>query len=166
MAYGYIPNILPVSIANNSSSALLGYIKSAMAVGEVIGLILIAKAARYVSLTFKVSMISNLLIMLLLGITHSMYLTIGLFFLYGFADSLTQPLFSYTIAGLDDKDRGKIIGGIDMIIMFSPSLGMYIVTKIMNINQIYGFSILTIIFFIGLLMIMLNKSLNSIKIEY
>jgi len=166
MAYGYIPNILPVSIANNSSSALLGYIKSAMAVGEVIGLILIAKAARYVSLTFKVSMISNLLIMLLLGITHSIYLTIGLFFLYGFADSLTQPLFSYTIAGLDDKDRGKIIGGIDMIIMFSPSLGMYIVTKIMNINQIYGFGILTIIFFIGLLMIMLNKSLNSIKIEY
>jgi len=36
----------------------------------------------------------------------------------------------------------------------------------MNINQIYGFGILTIIFFIGLLMIMLNKSLNSIKIEY
>ena len=58
--------------------------------------------------------------------------------MYGFSDSLTQPLFGYTISNLDNANRGKLLGGIDAIILFSPGIGIYVISAISNYNKFLG----------------------------
>ena len=53
LAYGYIPQILPVFKANITESAtLLGVLKSSMTIGEIVGVALVSKMSKYVSATF------------------------------------------------------------------------------------------------------------------
>lgn len=166
LAYGYIPQILPVFKANMVNSAtLLGLLKSAMTIGEIIGLAVVSRVSKYVSATFKISMILNIFIIVIIYITRNPYLLITLFTLYGFSDSLTQPLFGYTVANLDSDNRGKLLGGIDAIIMFSPSIGIYIISAIANYSQIAGGILLSAIFLAGFLIIILNDELRNIKLE-
>lgn len=165
MAYGYIPNIMPIYISNNlNSPTLLGFIKSAMTIGEIIGLAVVTKLSSYVSKTFKVSMIGNAILMFGMLYINNLYLIILIFAMYGFFDSLTQPLFSYTVTLIEEKNRGKILGGIDAIILFSPSIGMYLITQSINLNVIAGTFILVLIFVAAYLIISLNKSLHAIKL--
>ena len=166
LAYGYIPQILPVFKANMVNSAtLLGLLKSAMTNGEIIGLAVVSRVSKYVSATFKISMILNIFIIVIIYITRNPYLLITLFILYGFSDSLTQPLFGYTVANLDSDNRGKLLGGIDAIIMFSPSIGIYIISAVSNYSQIAGGILLSAIFLAGFLIIILNDELRNIKLE-
>lgn len=166
LAYGYIPQILPVFKANMVNSAtLLGLLKSAMTIGEIIGLAVVSRVSKYVSATFKISMILNIFIIVIIYITRNPYLLITLFTLYGFSDSLTQPLFGYTVANLDSDNRGKLLGGIDAIIMFSPSIGIYIISAVSNYSQIAGGILLSAIFLAGFLIIILNDELRNIKIK-
>lgn len=166
LAYGYIPQILPVFKANMVNSAtLLGLLKSAMTIGEIIGLAVVSRVSKYVSATFKISMILNIFIIVIIYITRNPYLLITLFILYGFSDSLTQPLFGYTVANLDSDNRGKLLGGIDAIIMFSPSIGIYIISAVSNYSQIAGGILLSAIFLAGFLIIILNDELRNIKLE-
>ena len=166
LAYGYIPQILPVFKANMVNSAtLLGLLKSAMTIGEIIGLAVVSRVSKYVSATFKISMILNIFIIVIIYITRNPYLLITLFTLYGFSDSLTQPLFGYTVANLDSDNRGKLLGGIDAIIMFSPSIGIYIISAVSNYSQIAGGILLSVIFLAGFLIIILNDELRNIKLE-
>ena len=166
LAYGYIPQILPVFKANMVNSAtLLGLLKSAMTIGEIIGLAVVSRVSKYVSATFKISMILNIFIIVIIYITRNPYLLITLFTLYGFSDSLTQPLFGYTVANLDSDNRGKLLGGIDAIIMFSPSIGIYINSAVSNYSQIAGGILLSAIFLAGFLIIILNDELRNIKLE-
>lgn len=165
LAYGYIPYILPVKIANEISSAtLLGFIKSAISIGEIIGLLLVTNKGQYVSLLFKISMLGNAICMLILMIVKNNFCIILIFALYGMLDSITQPLFSYTITMLDEKNRGKILGGIDTVILLSPSLGMYVVTKLMNFNEYIGYLSLTAIFLIVFVIIKFSNELNDITV--
>lgn len=166
LAYGYIPQILPVFKANMVNSAtLLGLLKSAMTIGEIIGLAVVSRVSKYVSATFKISMILNIFIIVIIYITRNPYLLITLFTLYGFSDSLTQPLFGYTVANLDSDNRGKLLGGIDAIIMFSPSIGIYIISAVSNYSQIAGGILLSAIFLAGFLIIILNDEFRNIKLE-
>lgn len=166
LAYGYIPQILPVFKANMVNSAtLLGLLKSAMTIGEIIGLAVVSRVSKYVSATFKISMILNIFIIVIIYITRNPYLLITLFTLYGFSDSLTQPLFGYTVANLDSDNRGKLLGGIDAIIMFSPSIGIYIISAVSNYSQIAGGILLSAIFLAGFLIIILNDELRNITLE-
>ena len=166
LAYGYIPQILPVFKANMVNSAtLLGLLKSAMTIGEIIGLAVVSRVSKYVSATFKISMILNIFIIVIIYITRNPYLLITLFILYGFSDSLTQPLFGYTVANLDSDNRGKLLGGIDAIIMFSPSIGIYIISAVSNYSQIAGGILLSAIFLAGFSIIILNDELRNIKLE-
>ena len=166
LAYGYIPQILPVFKANMVNSAtLLGLLKSAMTIGEIIGLAVVSRVSKYVSATFKISMILNIFIIVIIYITRNPYLLITLFTLYGFSDSLTQPLFGYTVANLDSDNRGKLLGGIDAIIMFSPSIGIYIISAVSNYSQIAGGILLSAIFLAGFLIIILNDELRNIIIK-
>ncbi len=166
LAYGYIPQILPVFKANMVNSAtLLGLLKSAMTIGEIIGLAVVSRVSKYVSATFKISMILNIFIIVIIYITRNPYLLITLFTLYGFSDSLTQPLFGYTVANLDSDNRGKMLGGIDAIIMFSPSIGIYIISAVSNYSQIAGGILLSAIFLAGFLIIILNDEFRNIKLE-
>ena len=166
LAYGYIPQILPVFKANMVNSAtLLGLLKSAMTIGEIIGLAVVSRVSKYVSATFKIRMILNIFIIVIIYITRNPYLLITLFTLYGFSDSLTQPLFGYTVANLDSDNRGKLLGGIDAIIMFSPSIGIYIISAVSNYSQIAGGILLSAIFLAGFLIIILNDELRNITLE-
>lgn len=166
MAYGYIPNIMPIYISNNlNSPTLLGFIKSAMTVGEIIGLAVVTKLSHYVSKTFKISMIGNAILMIAMPYTNNLYLIILLFAMYGFFDSLTQPLFSYTVTLIEEENRGKILGGIDAIILFSPSIGMYLITQSMNLSVIAGTFLLVFVFITAYFIISLNKSLCAIKLH-
>ena len=50
LAYGFVPNILPVMFSVQSKVQLpFGVIKSMMAVGEIIGLMIVNKFGHYVS---------------------------------------------------------------------------------------------------------------------
>ena len=163
LAYGYIPTILPVFKANiNESASLLGVLKSSITVGEILGLAVVSKICKYVSTTFKISMLLNVFIIMAIYLLRNQYLLVACFALYGFSDSLTQPLFGYTISNLDNTNRGKLLGGIDAIIMFSPSIGIYVISAISNYNEFFGGIILSAIFVIGLFVVSFNKSMGGV----
>lgn len=165
MGYGYIPYVLPIKIANdNMSPVILGFIKSAITIGEIIGLLLVTIFGTRVSLLFKISMMGNAIIMGGLYYVKSIIIIVVFFILYGVLDSMTQPLFSYTVSMIDEKNRGKIIGGIDALILLSPSIGIYIISKLMNYNNLYGYMLLIIIFTISYFIVQLNKKFNFIKL--
>lgn len=84
-------------------------------------------------------------------------LLVVIFLLYGMFDALTQPMFSYMIVNIDEKNRGKILGGIDMILLFSPSIGIAIGTKLIAINYALAVLYLAAVFGIGLLIIVFDK---------
>ncbi|RKJ37838.1 MFS transporter [bacterium 1XD42-8] len=80
LAYGYIPQILPVFIANITESAtLLGVLKSSMTIGEIVGLALVSKLSQYVSATFKVSMLLNVFIIMAIYFIENPYLLVVCF---------------------------------------------------------------------------------------
>lgn len=166
LAYGFIPYILPVKIANEHTSAtLLGIIKSSIAIGEVIGLFLVSLHGEKVSLLFKISMVGNAIVMGLLCYADSIIIVIGCFLMYGLLDSITQPLFGYTVSMIDEKNRGKILGGIDAIILLSPSIGMYIITRIMDWCENAGYLSIICIFGFAFLIVKCNKELNCIDLK-
>lgn len=166
IAYGYIPTILPVFKANiNESASLLGVLKSSITIGEIVGLAVVSKMCKYVSTTFKISMLLNVFVIMAIYLLKNQYLLVACFALYGFSDSLTQPLFGYTISNLDNANRGKLLGGIDAIIMFSPSIGIYVISVISNYNEFLGGIILSAIFVIGFLIVSFNKNLGHIVLD-
>lgn len=166
LAYGYIPYIFPVKIANEISSAsYLGFIKAGISIGEIIGLLLVTKRGYHVSFLFKLSMIGNAICILLLYGVRSESIVLLLFTLYGLLDSITQPLFSYTVTIIDSSVRGKVLGGIDTIILLSPSIGMYLITKLMNLSKLVGYLSLVAIFIVGFLIIQFSKELTKITVD-
>lgn len=166
LAYGYIPLILPVFKANiNESASLLGVLKSSITVGEIVGLAVVSKISKYVSTTFKLSMLLNVFIIMAIYLFKNQFLLVACFALYGFSDSLTQPLFAHTVSNLDNANRGKLLGGIDAIIMFSPSIGIYTISAISNYNELFGGIILSAIFVIGFLIVSFNKNIGHIVLD-
>lgn len=166
LAYGYIPQILPVFKASMTASAtLLGALKSSMTIGEIAGLALVSKMSKYVSATFKVSMLSNIFMIGAIYFTKNPYLLVTFFALYGFSDSLTQPLFGYTVSTLDHANRGKLLGGIDAIIMFSPSIGIYALSAISTYSEFVGGIVVSAIFLVGFLIVSLNQNMQHIVLE-
>lgn len=163
LAYGYIPQILPVFKANiTESAALLGVLKSSMTIGEIVGLALVSKMSKYVSATFKASMLLNIFLIMTIYLVENPYVLVVCFALYGLSDSFTQPLFGYTVSHLDNANRGKLLGGIDAIIMFSPSIGIYAISAISAYNEFLGGIILSVIFVIGFLIVSFNENMRHI----
>ncbi|MBY0759921.1 MFS transporter [Sellimonas caecigallum] len=164
LAYGFVPNILPIMFSVQSESSItLGLIKSMMAVGEIIGLIIVNQFGHYVSRLFKLAMLVCGACMLCIPIS-SLFLVGFIFLIYGMFDSLTQPLFSYVITTIDADNRGKILGGIDTLILMSPSIGIAIGTHFLTMSDTNGFLYLSGIFFTALLFLLLNKNLNHIRL--
>lgn len=166
IAYGYIPHILPIFKANLAHSAtLLGLLKSSITIGEIVGFVFVSKISRYVSRSFKFSMFLNIFVIGAIYFTQNPYFLVALFTIYGFSDSLTQPLFGYTISNLDTVNRGKLLGGIDAIIMFSPSIGIYVISAISTYNKTIGAIVLSTIFIIGLLIVSFHKDMKNIILD-
>lgn len=166
LAYGYIPEILPVKLADDLSSAvILGMIKSSMAVGEILGLAFVSRKGSQVSRLFEISMVGNACCMLMLAFTQSRYVILMIFFAYVFLDSITQPMFSYTVTMIDEADRGKVMGGIDTVILMSPSIGMYMFARLMRLNNLAGYICVAGVFIAALLIILFSKELNHIVVK-
>lgn len=166
LAYGYIPEILPVKLADDLSSAIiLGMIKSFMAIGEILGLIFVSRKGSQVSRLFEMSMIGNASCMLMLAFTQNTYTILLIFFIYGFLDSITQPMFSYTDTIIDEEDRGKVMGGIDTVILMSPSMGMYMFARLMRFNNFVGYICVASVFIVAFFVILFNKELNHIVVK-
>ena len=164
LAYGFIPNILPLTLAEQSGNAvLLGSIKSMMALGELFGLLIVNRYGKYISGLFQIAMFCCGICMLSLMVIHNWFLVI-VFLLYGVFDAMTQPMFSYMITRIDEKNRGKILGGIDALLLLSPSFGIAIGTKLIAVNYNWAILYLTIIFAGGFLMVTLNRKLNHLKV--
>ena len=164
LAYGFIPNILPLTLAEQSGNAvLLGSIKSMMALGELFGLLIVNRYGKYISGLFQIAMFCCGICMLSLMVIHNWFLVI-VFLLYGFFDAMTKPMFSYMITRIDEKNRGKILGGIDALLLLSPSFGIAIGTKLIAVNYNWAILYLTIIFAGGFLMVTLNRKLNHLKV--
>ncbi len=164
LAYGFIPNILPLTLAEQSGNAvLLGSIKSMMALGELFGLLIVNRYGKYISRLFQIAMFCCGICMLSLMVIHNWFLVI-VFLLYGAFDAMTQPMFSYMITRIDEKNRGKILGGIDALLLLSPSFGIAIGTKLIAVNYNWAILYLTIIFAGGFLMVTLNRKLNHLKV--
>lgn len=164
LAYGFIPNILPLTLAEQSGNAvLLGSIKSMMALGELFGLLIVNRYGKYISRLFQIAMFCCGICMLSLMVIHNWFLVI-VFLLYGVFDAMTQPMFSYMITRIDEKNRGKILGGIDALLLLSPSFGIAIGTKLIAVNYNGAILYLTIIFAGGFLMVTLNRKLNHLKV--
>lgn len=164
LAYGFIPNILPLMLSGKiGNSMLLGTIKAMIALGEILGLAIVNRYGKYVSRLFKIAMFFCSICMLSLIIVDSWFLSV-IFFFYGMFDAITQPMFSYMVTNIDMEHRGKVLGGIDAFLLLSPGLGIAIGTKLIETNYCLGFVYLAIIFLCGLLGIMLNKDLNDIRV--
>ena len=93
------------------------------------------------------------------------FLLVFLFLSYGFFDAITQPLFSYTISSIDKDIRSRVLGGIDTIILLSPSIGMFMGTVIMQVNHWMGFIYLAVIFILAFLLMCLNDNLNQLEVK-
>lgn len=166
LGYGYIPQILPLQKASISESAfLLGSLKSAITIGEIAGLFVAGKMSRYVSATFKTSMILNILIIMVIACTNNTVILLAFFFMYGFSDSLTQPLFGYTVSSLDTVNRGKLLGGIDTIIMFSPSIGIYTISAISNYSSLLGGIVVCTLFISGFFIVVIHNNMRHIVLS-
>ena len=66
---------------------------------------------------------------------------------------------------LDNNNRGKLLGGIDAIIMFSPSIGIYIISAIYNYNELLGGVTVALIFFIGFCVVSFHTSMKKIVLR-
>ena len=164
LAYGFIPNILPLTLAEQSGNAvLLGSIKSMMTLGELFGLLIVNRYGKYISRLFQIAMFCCGICMLSLTVIHNWFLVL-IFLFYGVFDAMTQPMFSYMITRIDEKNRGKILGGIDALLLLSPSFGIAIGTKLIAVNYNGAILYLTIIFAGGFLMVTFNRKLNHLKV--
>ena len=136
-----------------------------MAIGEILGLAVVSRKGSQVSRLFKISMIGNALCMLSLAFTQNSYGILLIFFLYGFLDSITQPLFSYTVTMIDEADRGKIMGGIDTVILLSPSIGMYLFARLMRFHKFAGYIGVAGVFIVAFLIVLFSRELNRIVVK-
>lgn len=158
LVYGFIPKMMPMLLANQQNSAvLLGVLKSMMSIGEVVGLSIATLFSKYYNRLFVISMIGNGIIFSIFSVFSNNLFLIILFLLYGILDSLTQPFFSYFVSTIDENNRGKIIGGIDSIILFSPSIGVFICSFIFTKSLLWGSLFCALIFMIALVIFRKNE---------
>lgn len=166
LCYGFIPNILPVIVADKSNDVtILGMSKTMIAVGEVIGLTIAGKKSHLVSKLFKASLVGDMLSMfLLIALGDSIGGMFLSFFLYGFFDALGQPIYSYNVSRIASNVRGRILGCMDTVLLLTPVIGMWIGAKISSVN--HEFSLLFVIMvFAAALVYVIKTPLNTIVVK-
>ncbi len=130
LAYGFIPEIMPVFAAKNvmGSATFLGIIRGLLAAGELVGLCVVSTSiSNRISFCFLVGTCGTVISLVSLTLFEKSLAVFALvFFLYGFFDALTQPYYSYTIANIPTKIRGRVIGVLNALILFSSPVGMYL----------------------------------------
>jgi MFS family permease len=168
LVYGFLSSVLPYSLSNvqEISSAYVGLVKAALSIGGIIGMLLVPKIVKRVTGSFITGLIGSLVSIFFIFLFKNNSALIGIFFFsYGFFDSITQPLYSYTIKRIDDSVRGSIIGVIDFIILLASPIGMFICGILANKKSIFVEVFVIFIFLSALLIVKKSKDLNNIYIE-
>lgn len=164
LAYGFVPQMLPLVIANDRSSALdLGLLRAGLALGEIFGLIVVERVGRHVSSLFRISMLGCGLSVFAATLGFPVWLAIGMLALYGAFDSLSQPLFSYTVTQIEPSIRGRILGGINGLILLSPTLGIFLGSQLAARASWLAGAFVATIFFSGFLIVSVSKTLGKIS---
>lgn len=165
LAYGFMPSAFPLIKSSGASAGLYGSIRAGVTVGEVIGLMVATRYSRHVSGLFGLGLLADTVIVLLICAADSPIVLIMLFSLYGMFDSLTQPLCNYVVSGLDPDNRGKLLGGIDGIVMLTPSIGIVILSNAFGLAPFFGAILLVSVFLTGLAVFVSNQELCRINIK-
>lgn len=165
MAYGFVPQLLPLVLADETGSVTdMSWYRAAIAMGEVLGLVLVERFARRVGLLFRISMIGCALSVLAATAGIPSVVVVSAFALYGAFDSLSQPLFSYTVAMIEEDVRGRVLGGIDAVILLSPSLGIFVGSWLSSFSPVLSGAFVFSVFAAGLLIVVSSKFLSNISI--
>lgn len=164
LAYGFMPSAFPLLKSAGASAGLYGTIRAGVTVGEVVGLVVATRLSRHVSRLFGVGLLANAAMVALICATGSPAVLVAAFSLYGLFDSLTQPLFSYVVSRLDPENRGKILGGIDGIIMLPPSLGILLLSGAFEASPLLGAAALTGVFLLGFAIFLASPEINHVRL--
>jgi len=168
LVYGFISSVLPYSISANreASSAEVGMMKSVLSMGGIMGMLVVPKIAKRVTQSFLCGLVGSLASMVFVFLfKQDLTLVYVSFFFYGLFDSITQPLYSYTVKRIDDRVRGSVLGVIDFIILLASPLGMFICGTLANKKNIYMEFFIIFIFSFALLIVKKSKDLNAIYLE-
>lgn len=165
LVYGYIPNVFPYLLSHNSGygAAYLGLLRSTIAIGEVLGLAIVGKYGNRVSKCFIYGLSGTAISLILILIPVAPVATILVaYFLYGFFDSITQPYYSYFVASLPSRVRGRMLGIVDMVVLIAAPIGMVFGERICshNINAgIIAFTAIITAVLIGFVMDKQNRGI-------
>ena len=165
LAYGEIMYLLPLQVADHFGKVeLLGGLKAAYSAGAMVGLVLVTKFATRVEGLFLTSMVANVLLFCLMAFVPPPGAFMALFFAYNFFDCFTQPAFSYLVTGLDKDKRGKLLGGIDCVLLATPSIGMWLLTPLFQWHLSAGFLALALLFVIGFFLVVKTGVLREVSL--
>ena len=165
LAYGFVPQLLPLALSIDESVQSLTMIRAGIAVGEIIGLVIVERFSRHVGRLFRLSMIGGGASVVLATAGVPMGLVVGAFLLYGLFDALSQPLFSYAVKQIDEEHRARVLGGIDAIVLLSPSVGLFIGSWLAEGGVLLSGVFVCLIFVVCLLIVHRNPVLSSPKLE-
>lgn len=157
LVFAFVPQVMPLIISSNLNleAADYGFIKSSLFIGEIIGLVIVGFIGKKVNVLFFLSLFGSVISLIVLGISSSLIIVIGAYFLYGLFDSLSQPFFSNTIVMIDEDKRGAVIGAIDALILFVAPIGMWVGTILSRISFIWALGVMIVIYLIGILILMI-----------
>lgn len=168
LVYGYISSVLPYSFSSlqGMSSAVVGLAKSMLSIGGIIGMLIVPKIAKHVTPCFIVGLVGSLISVLCIFVyKYNLILVYVFFFFYGVFDSITQPLYSYTIKRIDDRVRGSVVGVIDFVILLASPLGMFICGALADKNYILVEIFTIFIFTLALIIVKSSRDLNAIYLK-
>lgn len=168
LVYGYLASVFPYSLAGirDESSIYIGTVKALTAVGGILGMLFVPKIARQVTRSFQVGLLGSLISVVF--IFHFAESSIGsgiFFFLFGLFDSITQPLYSYTVKRIDSAVRGSMMGVIDFIILMASPIGMFICGALANKNFLLAEGFVIGVFLLAFCFVQRSKELNHIVLE-
>ncbi len=161
LVYGYIPNVFPYLLTEKlqMGPTFLGMLRSIITAGEIAGLMIVGKIGNRVSLCFSIGLTGTALSLLLFLSPIFPLVMISLsYILYGFFDALTQPYYSYTIATIESKSRGRVLGFIDMIVLVAAPAGMALGTYLVKLNYLRS------VMFFSTILLVVSVLFNSTKL--
>lgn len=167
--YGYIPYVFPYFIAGLQKGAsvwIIGFIKAGIAIGEIIGSLILVKCGAYVSLCTKLGLMASAVCMLALyGAREQSLFIAAVFVCYGLADTLTQPLYSYVISSIPSQQRGTVLGGIDFLLYLVAPAGMLLGGVISRFGLLPSCLYISLIFLIALAVLQYSRSLSHVSLN-
>ena len=163
LAYGFVPQLFPLILAREESSSFdLGWLRAGIAIGEICGLLVMERLAAHVRGLFVISMVGCGVTVAVAGLDISLIAGAVLLALYGAFDALSQPLFSHTVMMIDSSERGRVLGGVDAIILLTPTLGILVGSRLAEYGTWCAGLFVSLVFVAGLVLMFSLPGIQSV----